>query len=309
MKTNIQFYRRAAALIFFAAFIAGGCVATSVDREPGQKMPAAPLPEYTKGTTFVYSNGSWETVMDTAPGEVIWINHQEYVSTGSPDFTRRRKRWQKRTRQGTREFTQRQDVLFRPPLTLWPLTEGKVAGHTETGSWSENGESERSYRTQWRCEVEATERVSVMAGEFDTYRVVCRRYHNSRLREKKTWYYAPEVEHYVLRISEYYDGRSSRRLELLAILPSNDDLPPDVRRLMEDSFQQALESNSSGHVTPWSAPRQGISGKTLPTGTFQLDNGIFCRRYVQQIDLPDDQRIYYGMSCRDANGRWIIPRR
>ena len=64
-----------------------------------------------------------------------------------------------------------------------------------------------------------------MAGDFDTFKIVCKRYYvsmnknKSNLREVKTWNYAPQVGHYVLATTKYYYDKKPRRQELLAVLP------------------------------------------------------------------------------------------
>lgn len=65
----------------------------------------------------------------------------------------------------------------------------------------------------------------------------------------------------------------------------------------------------SGDPAFWSLSSTAVSGGTTPYGTFKLADGTFCRRYVQDLNLADDQQTYYGMACRDPEGRWGIPRR
>ncbi|MGW8302582.1 MAG: hypothetical protein ACWGNO_10950 [Desulfobacterales bacterium] len=282
----------------------------------GNRLPSAPLPTYRQGTTFVYSDGSWETVVANSAGQVTWRDHRGYVSSGSADFTRRRAQWQTRTRQGTRQFEARKDLWVRQKTSLWPLQIGNVASYSETGVWQRKGEPENTYRANWACEVVGTERVSVMAGEFDTWKTECKRYAagrvsaKSRLREIKTWYYAPEIGHYVLATRQYYTGKAPERLELLAVLPPLEGLSASAKRQLQSKFQKALESKKSGESLKWSLPGKALSAEIMPTGTFRLDDGRYSRRYVQILSRPQQGRqIYYGMAVRDSKGRWVIPQR
>ena len=84
------------AILYFAKY---GFAAAQ--QHPTNRLPSATLPTYRQGTTFVYSDGSWETVVANSAGQVTWRDHRGYVSSGSADFTRRRAEWQTRTRQGT----------------------------------------------------------------------------------------------------------------------------------------------------------------------------------------------------------------
>jgi len=247
---------------------------------------------------------------------VTWKDYRNYAYSGSADFSRRPSKWQSKTRSVTRQYGPRSDLFIQSATTLWPLRVGNAASYSETGTWVSKGGAESTYHTAWSCAVAGTERVSVMAGDFDTYQIVCKRYSISRkkkdrirLREVKTWNYAPEVGHYVLATTTYYTNRQPRRQELLAVLPSYDGLSAGARRQMEESFQQALERKKSGQAVRWSSAKLRASVETMPTKTFKTAEGSYSRRYVQKLTLPDGQRTYYGMAVRNADGVWTIPRR
>ena len=307
----VQTLRRYAIYIL-AALASTSCASGPRNLEPG--LGPAPLPSYRKGTTFVYSDGSWETVMEATAQEVTWRNHRRDISIGSADFTHRRRQWENNARRGTREFGPRDDLIIQSTASLWPLRVGNAADYSETGRWGDKEDgSETSYRAGWSCAVDGVERVAVMAGEFDTWKIVCKRYHifrnKSNLREVKTWYYAPAVGHYVLTTSSYSYQKKPRRLELIAVLPSLDNLPANARREIIHSFQKALEFTKSGESVRWSGSATGVSVETIPAGTYRTPDGSFSRRYVQKLILPDGQRTYYGMAIRNAEGVWSVPRR
>lgn len=310
---NLFYFLILIAIVTFISLTSYGV--TTAQQYTGKKLNTAPLPVYQKGMTFVYSDGSWETVVASSPDKVTWRDHRGYVSSGSADFTRRRAEWQSKTRQGTRQFEPRKDLWVKHKLSLWPLQIGNEAGYAETGVWQRRGEPENAYQANWSCEVAAKERVSVMAGEFDSWKIVCKRYTGkrvsakSRIREIKTWHYAPEVGHFVLTTRQYYTGKSPKRLELVAVLPPTEDLSASVKRRYQSQFQKALEFKKSGESLKWSHPSGGVSGEIMPTGTFRLERGQYARRYVQTLNRPQGQQVYYGMAVRDAKGRWVVPRR
>lgn len=287
----------------------------TVPQSPGPQLSPAPLPSYSKGTTFVYSDGRWETVAGTSQGVATWSDDRDNVSSGSPDFTYRPSKWESKTRSVTRQFGPRTDVYTQSATTLWPLRTGNVANYSETGTWIEKDGTDSSYQTAWSCAVEGTERISVMAGDFDTYKIACQRYYvsggnkRSNLREAKTWNYAPEVGHYVLATTRYYYDKKPRRQELLAVLPPLNGLSAEARRQMERSFQQALERKKSGQSVSWSSAKLRASVETMPTKTFKTPDGTYSRRYVQKLTLPDGQRTYYGMAVRNSSGVWEVPRK
>lgn len=298
------------AILYFAKY---GFAAAQQHTE--NRLPSAPLPTYLQGTTFVYSDGSWETVVANSAGQVTWRDHRGYVSSGSADFTRRRAQWQTRTRRGARQFEERKDLWAKQNISLWPLQIGNAASYSETGIWLRKGEPENTYRANWACKVIGTERVSVMAGEFDTWKIECKRYAGgrvsakSRLREIKTWHYAPDIGHYVLVTRKYYTGKAPERRELLAVLPPLEGLSAAEKRRLQSKFQKALEFKKSGEALTWSLPGKTLSGKIMPTATFRLQDGRYSRRYVQTLNRQQGQQTYYGMAVRDAEGRWVIPRR
>lgn len=280
-----------------------------------QNQNFEPQPVFRLGTTFVYSDGTWETVVATAPNVITWKDHRGYISTGTPDFTRRRMHYQTRTRQGTRTFGPRENLFIRRSESIWPLKIGNKASYTEYGTWIDKRDnSKHTYRTHWSCEVVGTERIVVLAGEFDTWKIVCSRYNasrsaRSRPREIKTWYYAPEIGHFVLLKSRYFYNKPSRRQELLAVLPPKESLPSQARRKMDMSFQKAMEHKVSGDSDSWSIASAMAFGTTTPYGTFKLNDSTFCRRYIQGLNFAGDQQTYYGMACREPKGKWLIPRR
>jgi hypothetical protein len=105
-----------------------GC--TTAQRYSSANQNPEPLPVYRQGTTFVYADGTWETVKAVAPNIVTWKNHRGYTSNGTPDFTHRRIYYKTRTRQGTRTFGPRKDLILSGNETLWPLKIGNTASYT-----------------------------------------------------------------------------------------------------------------------------------------------------------------------------------
>lgn len=311
-KTLFRLYN----ILFLMPFLILPWACTSTPDALGPDPGAAPLPAYQKGMTYIYSDGSWETVTAIAAESVTWIDHHGKTSKGSPDFSYRRAEWLTESRRGYRVFGQRSDLLIQGRETLWPLRIGNTVSYSETTTRVDQKGEMKSSQTQWTCRVAGTEPVSVLAGEFDTWKINCNRYsvsgkikRKSRLREEKSWYYAPQIGHWVLSTSTYFYDKKPLRLELMAVLPPSDQISGAARFEMEKSFQKALEGKKRGLAVTWSLPNAGISGDVMPTETFKNSKGAYCRRYVQRLNLAADQRIYYGMACRGSLGRWLVPRR
>jgi len=300
-------------LLFPILILPIGC--STAPKPAGPSTGSPYLPSYELGTTYVYSNGSWETIAGISPQLVTWHDHRGNVSSRSPDFTYRSTRWKTSTRQGRRRFVERSDSLFKKNTSLWPLLQGNISSYTEMVSSSNLGEPEKSYRINWTCEVIGTERIAVMAGEFDTWKIACKRYNNfqnpskARAQETRTWNYAPDIRHYVLTERKTSSGKTARRLELLAILPPLNGISDLTKRQMSKAFQLALENKKRGETAAWSTPNTSLSGQITPTGTFRLADGRYSRRYIQKINYPEGQKIYHGLAVRNSNKVWVIPRR
>ena len=114
----------------------------TVPQSPGPQLDPAPLPSYSKGTTFVYSDGRWETIADTSRGVATWSDYRDNVSSGSPDFTYRPSKWESKTRSVTRQFGPRADLYTQSATTLWPLRTGNLVNYSETGTWIEKDGTE-----------------------------------------------------------------------------------------------------------------------------------------------------------------------
>jgi hypothetical protein len=297
------------------------CAATS---NQGTSSPAAnqlglapaPLPHYQVGTKFVYSNGTWETVTRIGPEGVTWKNHRGNESTGQPDFTYKRHTWQTRDRRGNREHRQTEFWLGEKTTTLWPLQVGNKTRFDEFGRWFNSSGGTRNYDSYWSCEVEGSERISVVAGDFDTWKITCKRYPNrfrstSKTREYRTWYYAPSINHWVLEERDYNGYRKNRRKELAAILPdlgSFTEKDEDVVSLKKQ-FQNTLESSKRGTTDIWENPREQLFVSMTPKKLFRLGNGDVCRQYHQVIGDAGYTFEFPGIACRNGNGRWVVPRR
>ncbi len=272
-----------------------------------QDLQGPDLPLYVKGTTYLYSDGGWERVRDVRGEEVSWLNHRGKVYKGSMDFILPATYWKTKKREGRRSFYPITGIFDRDGSdSLWPLYPGKSFRFLEKGRWRDLDGPERPYYRYWFCKVIGKERVSVLIGDFDGWRIECKRFNRRhRLREIRTWHYVPEVGHYVLYVRKV-KRRPEKRVELLAILPPRDSLPQQTARLMDDSFQKALEFNRSGVPVRWTDPGSGVSGEVVPLGTFRTGDGLYCRRYRQTILSRGMERRYYGLACR-IDGKWRVP--
>lgn len=304
-------------LLFFISSCATTTTKNSILSESNKLgLEPAPLPQYKVGTKFVYSNGTWETVASINGNEVAWTNHRKNKSMGTSDFTYKRSQWQTKDRYGRRQFNQAEFLLGEMTTTLWPLKPGNKTRFDENGTWHTESGTERNYDNYWSCEVLGTERVRVAAGDFDTWKITCKRYPNkfrstSKTREYRTWYYAPSINHWVLEERNYNGYRENRRKELAAVLPDLGNYTTQEEDIVsiKKHFQNTLEANQKEDTNIWKSSKNQLIVGMTPKRTFRDINGDICRQYHQVIAQTEFTSEYPGIACRSDEGRWRVPRR
>ena len=279
-------------------------------------LKPAPLPKYLAGNTYVYSNGTWETVIKVSPEGITWRNYRDAISTTTPDFTYKSYKWQTTDRYGFRQFEQTRFLMSPPTSSLWPLQVGNKTRFDEKGRWFDQQGVEHRYESFWICEVKGTERVSVGAGDFDTWKITCRRYPDkfratSKTREYRTWYYAPAVNHWVLEERDYNGYRPNRSTELVAVLPDLQTFTAQESDIfaIQKQFQNALESNMIEDTNVWENFQQQLVIGVTPLKSFKHSSGTICRQYRQVLAKDGIAHEFPGIACRSDNGRWEVPRR
>ena len=279
-------------------------------------LKASPLPKYRPGTTFVYSDGSWETAIKVGSEGITWRNHRGSISTGSQDFIKKRFKWQTKNRYGYREFKKTSFIMSPPAPSIWPLEIGNKTRFDEIGRWFDEYGIEHRYDSFWSCEVKGTERISVGAGDFDTWKVTCRRYPDkfratSKTREYRTWYYAPIIKHWVKEVRDYNGYRKNRMKELVAVLPDLQTFTTDENDILsiQKQFQNALEANQVGDTNVWENFDQQLVIGVTPVQSFKHPDGGICRQYLQVLAKEGLPYEFPGIACRNGRGRWTVPRR
>lgn len=278
---------------------------------------SAQLPVYTAGTTFVFSDGSWERVTEANPSFVIWENNLGESSLASTDFTYRPVKWESKSVKGYRSFEPTEYLYSVSNASLWPLAVGNTTHYEEKNKWGVPGIYEKHTNATWRCTVSGTEQVNVPAGSFATWEITCSRYSRSLNRstltlwEKKTFNYSPAVGHWVVVEQDFKNGQPKIRKELVAILPSLTSLGIDTKSSIgiKEHFQQTLGTSASGQMERWSNPDKQISFSMTPIATYKLADGTPCRQYEQKLDLNSYSKSYYGIACRSETGMWTVPRK
>lgn len=314
---------RFTAILLAASLVVAACVPVQQAPRQYQAPASAPrlgrsdLPVYSVGTTYVYSNGSWERVAEKHPSYLIWENERGERLLSSPDFTYRPAKWESKNIKGYRSFAPTEYLYSSTRTSIWPLITGNRTNFDEKSRWGVPGVYEKHAEATWKCSVEGTQKVAVPAGSFDTYKITCSRYSKitrakkAKLWEDKTFYYAPTVGHWVLMEQDFFGASPNVRRELVAILPSLSALGVDKTAAVgiKEHFQQTLGTAPSGEMERWTDDSGKISFAMTPIATYRLGDGTPCRQYEQRLDLGWQSASYYGIACRGESGLWAVPRR
>ena len=267
-------------------------------------MAPAPLPAFYEGDKYYYSNGSRDQVVSVNGETLNMISRSKRKLANFRNFI-----LPPPYVEGTKgEYYKESDV---PTNALWPLTIGaKTQFETKGRTVTKPSGNVSEYYQRWKCEVEGTERIRVLAGEFDTYRVKCQRFSTTgRWWQNRTWNYAPDLGAYVLRRDFYKSGAKSRIRELTAVRPSLQNEPRSVRKAIIHTWQTALESKQAGEISSWTDRATGTSVQVEPINTYRAENGLFCRTYKEYLTRKDTTRIYSGVACREGKMKWRTPTR
>ena len=296
-------------LICLTGFLLNACtIATgsksqyfSSQNIPNLSMPPAPLPAPNIGDKYYFANGWREQVINTNGETYDLINKQKRKVVNFRNFTIPSPYIEGKTAEYFKESRVATNAL-------WPLDVGKSVKFTTEGrSVSKLSDRTTPFSQAWSCEVEGTERVRVLAGEFDTYRVSCRRYSSrNKWWQTYTWYYAPELGTYVMRRS-FHKKRGESVRELTALRPTLKHEPKSVRTGIIRTWQNALENTKSGERKNWTDQKTGTSVEVIPLVTYRAKNGLFCRTYKQYLTRNNTPRLYAGVACRTGELKWRTP--
>ena len=267
------------------------------------RLEAKSLPTYRPGSTFVYSDGRVETVTRLDGERVRWRTSRGTIFTTYRNFILPWASWVSSGEQG-------QSVTMAAPDVLWPLAPGKTASFEvrRIVRFGVRPDNMKEDVEQWDCGVEQAERISVVAGTFDTLKVACRRSTgDSSPRLTRVWYYAPRIGHYV-RMNDFSAAEEQdRHVEVVAIRPGGKGWPPAARAGLGWALQHALESMSTDEQIEWSSSAIETRVTIRPSSRFERGDGKTCRNYLQIWSDPGSRQSYPGTACREPSGRWHVP--
>ena len=176
------------------------------------ELPPAEAPVFRVGdkAVFRYKDGRERTrEVTSVDGEIVDLHASDGCSwsvwNGSGRFGPGPKWSSCFGSTGTRKIKEREGNMF--PLQVGNSERWKFSGKTSSGhSWSGTR----------HCMVEGTANITVPAGNYDTYHVVC-----TERRRRLEWHYSPELRRYVTARATPRGGSSSKPyyLELVSFTP------------------------------------------------------------------------------------------
>lgn len=259
-------------------------------------------PQYEPGDTYVYSDGRSETVVRVEGGLVLWRDQSGGEFERYENFVLPPVSWVTETHLGYRRVNVSRDVL-------WPLKRGKTEEFVVSTELVARGwpPKRTDSSENWACEVGGIRTITVPAGTFDTYRLVCRiSPAGTSDRLTRVWYYAPSIRHYVRRESSETPDRHS---DLTGIRFGGQDWPPAARAGLGWAVDDTLENKKSGASTLWRSSGVDATVRILPATGIVQRNGASCRRYLTIVTRLDRKHVYPALACRSLSGRWRIPTR
>lgn len=295
--------------IIAGAAVLGGCTmmeGTVVSLgEPKNGLAPSELPTYRPGDHIYYTDGRREKVAQVEGDQVVWRRSRTSSTVRWKDPFIPPAAWDNSSYEGTQSVT---DEM----ASLWPLAPDN-ATYFSTRITSTNKETGAVYSgmRHWRCSVGQAETIALLAGNFDTHKVVCTRTNDlGKFRQETVWYYAPEIEQTVLKFDRYSSQkRSSRRRELMAYQPSMRMFDNKARGNYWKFFRETMESSPSGKTLAWRDRKSGNSVRLTPLKTLKQNDGTFCRQYRVDVVHKRSTRSGAGIACRDDKRRWRIPRK
>lgn len=173
-----------------------GCVTI---KNPGLQiapLPSAPTPQLINGDLFVYNDGFIEEVIASNTSSTHWS-----LGYGSTQAIKRREielppiEWAS----GKTIYS---FAIQKQSRSLWPLSVGNSSEISATVTVTATNASQQ-FSEDWSCNVPKSMRLTLQAGQFDTFLIDCSRTSASGAHsQRRRLYYAPSIGHYVRAVEE-----------------------------------------------------------------------------------------------------------
>lgn len=261
------------------------------------------FPTYRPGTAFIYSNGDIDRVTKTKGATTQWVRNDGTAYTAHGNFLVPWSYWASDEERGTAKIS-------KPAASLWPEPDGPEVTFSDeiTVQRKDDPNSTRRWVEHWRCRNSGRRTIDIMAGRFKTLILVCIRHTGSNSPELvRTWYYAPNIYHFVRFTERDPTRKRTESIDLLAVQPSMAGWPPIIRAGLIRTLSRALEKAKSGSQIAWSSSGVDIKVTIEPRSRFVSAAGRPCRRFLQTWLENGHRWDYPAVACKNHLGKWEIP--
>lgn len=211
----------------------GLCLALALIAAIAPTTNATEIPSYVAGQTFIYDNGRVERVDSVSGSRVVWAARTGRTYVRDANIVVPILEWTYRGQRGRR-------IISGDPEALWPLRPGARVQFSAINFTQDSRDRTRRSLHLWTCTVRGAQRVEVPAGVFDAFPIVCDRYSANSMRvvERLTWYYAPDVGHYIRREARDMLDGVGEVYSLYAQLPPRAANPTRIETLAREAIEQ-----------------------------------------------------------------------
>lgn len=290
-----------AIIVAAVVLITTGCAKQELRQETvdSRKLMTADLPTYQPGEYFIYDNGNAHIVASRTDAMVAWDYGNGATSTGYDNFLIPQISWESSSNKG-------KSITNASSTFLWPLNIGSSGRFNITQSVTENktGVTEEIQRS-WECDVVGTENVTVPVGNFDTYVISCDRYsvNGNEWRGRRTYYYSPDIRHYVM-LEKDYANRPSSVVRLTEYGFNSEYLPKEDLDKLRSQFYLTLGKGEKGAAEILNSSSDQISAMIIPYQSFKGPQGQQCREYRSVYNVGGRVHQHTRKACATKDGSW-----
>ena len=268
---------------------------------PRTQGGAGPL--YEICDAYVYTDGRVETVSRVGPEQTVWETADGSAYTAHKNFILPPISW-------VSGSATRENQIQPATGQKWPpATAQEVVFWVRSRAQKESLDEPRVWSAKWRCVSGGVAKVDATVGRFDAVVIECERA-NPDLGswKKRTWYFVPEIGHYVRRSDVIHGTGRKVTVDLVAVRPGGTGWPPAARGGLGWAVQGVLESGNTDTTVEWSSSAVGAMFNIRLKGGATVSGRIDCRRYDIERVGADQVRRFPAIACkRPWQERWLIP--
>lgn len=284
--------RRAAKQAYMAAGASGAA-----------RIPGGAGPYYEIGDAYVYTDGRVETVSRVGPEQTLWETSDGSAYTAYRNFILPPISWKSGSSKGENEIQSTAGHSW-PPASA-----GDVVFSVRSNVNEESLDEPRTWTAKWRCVSGGKVKLDATAGIYEAIVIECERANpDPGTWKKRTWYFVPEIGHYVRRKDLIYRTGRKVTVDLVAIRPGAKGWPATARGGLDWAIQGALDSGITDKTIEWRSSAVGAMFNIGLKGNAPVSAGVDCRRYgIERVDA-DQVRHFPAIACKKAwQKRWLTP--